>query len=146
MIIITNQLYLSVPPPISVVVMSNRDNPIRPVGSNVTLTCSVELSPIVDIEVNVIIVWTGPNNTIIKKNTHTLMGNITTTLESNVIVRVSGRDESGDYTCSVNITALNDLQDMYLNDSGAMASNKTRITTGMYLDTYSMCIMHQSCP
>ena len=128
-IIITDQLSCSVPPPTSVVVMSNRHNPIQPVGSNVTLTCNIELSPIVDIEVNVTIVWTRPNNTIIKNNTYTLMGNITTTLESNITVRASGRSVSGDYTCNVNIASSKDFQ--YI-DSAITTSNKTRITTGMY--------------
>ena len=114
--------------------ISNKDNPIRPVGSDVTLTCYIELSPTVDIEVKVIIVWTGPTNNMIKNSTHTLMGNTTTTLASNVTVKVSGRSESGDYTCNVSVTASEELQyyNMYLNDSGAMASNETRITTGIY--------------
>ena len=91
-----------------------------------------------DIEVNVIIVWSGPKNNTIKNNTHTLMGNITTSLESNVTVRASGRNESGDYTCSVDVTISKESQFMYLNDSGTKASNKTRITTGictMYIIT-----------
>ena len=38
-----------VPDPISVIVTSDLDSPIRPIGSDVSLTCTVELSPAVDI-------------------------------------------------------------------------------------------------
>ena len=142
-IIITNQLSCSVPPPTSVVVMSNRDNPIRPVGSNVTLTCNIELSPTVDIEVNMTIVWTGPNNNIIKNNTYTLMGNTAMTLESNITVRASGRRVSGDYTCIVSIRVSKELQYVHLNDIGARASNKTSITTGKHQNQYHSIIGSQ---
>ena len=54
-------LIYTVPAPSSVVVSSNTPNPIRPVGANVTLTCTVTLLEAVDIEVNVNIRWTGPD-------------------------------------------------------------------------------------
>ena len=41
-------------------VTSNISNLVRPVGSTVALTCTVELSPAVDVSVNVNTVWTGP--------------------------------------------------------------------------------------
>ena len=43
---------LSVPDPI-VVVTSTPVSPVRPIGSNITLTCIVDLSPAVDVPVTV---------------------------------------------------------------------------------------------
>ena len=45
---------------ISVYATSHPVRIIRPIGSNVTLTCTVELSPVVDVPVTVNTVWTGP--------------------------------------------------------------------------------------
>ena len=40
-------------------VTSHPVSPVQAIGSNVTLTCAVELSPAVDVPVTVNTVWTG---------------------------------------------------------------------------------------
>ena len=42
----------------SVRISSNKDNPI-PSGSSPTLTCTVSLSPAIDVEVEIIVEWSG---------------------------------------------------------------------------------------
>ena len=48
----------AVPAPTSVALLSRIPNPIPPFGSDVTLTCAVELSPALDVPVTVITVLT----------------------------------------------------------------------------------------
>ena len=45
--------HFAVPAPTSVMLSSSIPNPIPPFGSDVTLTCAVELSPAVDVPVTV---------------------------------------------------------------------------------------------
>ena len=85
----------------SVIISSNRTIPIRPVGSDVTLTCTVELSPAVDVPVTVNTVWTGPagfNTT----NTAQPIAESTTIYKSTVIVSSFARNQSGNYNCTAN--------------------------------------------
>ena len=72
---------------------------IRPVGSAVTMTCTVELSPAVDIPVTVTTVWTGPAGFMTTNTAQPAMGS-TTTYTSTATVSTFGRDQSGLYTCS----------------------------------------------
>ena len=46
-------LYITVPPPHLLTLISTPPTQIRPIGTNVTLTCTVELSPAVDVPVTV---------------------------------------------------------------------------------------------
>ena len=76
---------------------SSLPNPIRPVGSaTVTLTCTVELSPAVDVPVTVNILWTGPvrfssDNKAIESTTKSYI--------STVLVESFHKNNSGCYTC-----------------------------------------------
>ena len=92
--------YKKVPVPESVYITSDPRSPIRPVGSNVTLICTVELSPAVDVPVSVNTVWTGPDG--FKRNiaAEPVMGS-NTTHASTTMIRSFGRTESGNYTCDV---------------------------------------------
>ena len=86
-----------------VTITSDPVSPVQPVGTNVTLTCNVELDLSVDILVTVNTVWTGPDNlnrSIIAQR----MGN-TTTYTSTVMVSSFGRDQSGDYTCMATVSS-----------------------------------------
>ena len=49
----------AVPSPMSVSISSNMDNPIS-YGSSPTLTCTVSLSPAIDVDVEIIVDWSGP--------------------------------------------------------------------------------------
>ena len=81
---------------------------------------------------NATIVWTGPKGNIIENNTYMLMAN-TSTYEATVSI-LFRRNDSGDYTCSATLTHTALKQFLtYLHDSAVVASNRTRITTGMYM-------------
>ena len=111
-----NLLYLiSVPNP-TVTVASDQPNPIQPVGSTVTLTCTVELSPAVDVPVTVNTEWTGPNG-FMTTNTAQRMGS-TTTYTSTAMVSSFGRDQSGDYTCIATVNSTSS----FIASSGSISS------------------------
>ena len=94
--------YLPVPDPTSVVVTNDPVSPIRPVGSDINLTCTVELSPAVNVPVTVNTVWTGPDEVALSPTTP-VMKNFTR-YTSTAMVNSFGRDQSGNYTCTA--TAL----------------------------------------
>ena len=81
-------------------VTSNKANPIRPVGSNVILACTVELSSAVDVPVTVNTVWTGPAGFSTTNTAQPVMGS-TTTYTSTVIVHSFGKNQNGEYRCEV---------------------------------------------
>ena len=91
-------LCLTVPAPTSVTVTNGSVN----VGSTVTLTCTVELSPAVDVPVTVNTVWTGPDGFMTTNTAQPVMGS-TTTYTSTAMVSSFGRDQSGDYTCTATV-------------------------------------------
>ena len=93
---------ISVPNP-TVTVTSDQPNPIRPVGANVTLTCTVEFTVTVDISVTVNTEWTGPDG-FMTTNTAQRMGS-TTTYTGTAMVSSFGRDHSGDYTCTATVSS-----------------------------------------
>ena len=107
---IFNHFYhnFAVPAPTSVMLSSSIPNPILPFGSNVTLTCAVELSPAVDIAVTVNTELTNPD------------GFATLSMISSF-----GRSNSGIYTCRAAITSTN----AYISDSSTV-SHSIRVTTG----------------
>ena len=85
-------------------VSSDPDSPIRPVESDVTVTCTVELSPAVDVPVTVNTVWTGPYGFMTTNTAQPVMGS-TTTYTSTAMVSSFGRDQSGDYTCTATVNS-----------------------------------------
>ena len=72
-------------------------SPIRPVGANVTLTCSVELSPAVDVPVTVNVQLSDPAGSPLTTTTPSMSGS---TYTSTAMVSSFGRDQSGNYTCT----------------------------------------------
>ena len=84
-------------------ITSHPVSPIQPIGSNVTLTCIVELSPAVDIPVTVNTVCTGPAGFNIS-NTAQPVINSNTTYVSTAVVRPFERDQSGNYTCRATVS------------------------------------------
>ena len=111
-------LCLPVPAPTSVTVTNGPVN----IGSTVTLTCTVELSPAVDVLVTVNTVRTGPDG-FMTTSTAQRMGS-TTTYISTAMVSSFGRDQSGDYTCTA--TVRPNPTSTYLTGSGVL-SNTTSI-------------------
>ena len=84
------------------IVTSDPVSPIRPVGSDVTLTCTVELSPAVDVPVTVNTVWTGPDGFMTTNTAQPVRGN-PTTYTSTAMVSSFERDQSGNYTCTATV-------------------------------------------
>ena len=93
----------AVPAPTSVSVTSNRPSPIRPIGSTVTLTCTVVLSSSVDMSVTVNTVLTGPG-IVGSMNAVAQCEGRTTNYISTAMVSSFGRARSGVYTCTATVT------------------------------------------
>ena len=108
-------LCLPVPAPTSVTVTNGSVN----VGSTVTLTCTVELSPAVDVPVTVNTVWTGPDGFMTTNTAQSVMGS-TTTYTSTAMVSSFGRDQSVNYTCTA--TLRPHPPSTHITESGALSN------------------------
>ena len=102
-----------VPDPRSVMISSTSHNIsslVRPIGSNVTLTCAVtvELSPAVDVPVTVTTMWTGPDGFMTTNTAQPVMGS-TTTYTTTAMVSSFGRDQSGIYNCTATVSSTSPL-------------------------------------
>ena len=97
---------------------------IRPVGPAITMTCTVELSPVVNIPVTVVTEWTGPAGFMITNTAQSIMSS-TINYTSTIVVGSFGRDESGLYTCEATATTTSS----FLRDS-ASHNGTARITVG----------------
>ena len=113
-----------VPPPTSVTITSDPVSPIQPVGSDVNLTCTVVLSTVVNVEVAVNKMWTGPDGFMTANTAQPVMGS-TTTYTSTAMVNSFGRDQSGVYTCTATVSSTSS----FLTDSGSQPGT-ARITVG----------------
>ena len=111
-----------VPAPTSVSVTSNPASPIRPIGSTVTLTCTVMWSLVgYDVSVTVNTTLTGPG---IVGNVNRLVQRMgsTTNYTSTAVVSSFGRAQSGEYTCTATVTSP-----FFTSNS---ASGTARVTVG----------------
>ena len=86
------------------IITSSHPNPIHPYGSTVTLICTVELSPLVDVAVNISTVWNGPAGFVATSSAHPVMGS-TTTYVSTVMISSFGREHSGVYNCTATVNS-----------------------------------------
>ena len=87
-----------------VVIMSTPVSPIRPVGSAVTLTCTMDLSPLVDVRVAMTAQFSGPAGVaIIPVTRSTSVMENATRYTSTAMIRSFGRNQSGEYTCMANV-------------------------------------------
>ena len=128
----------AVPHPI-VRLVSDTPNPILS-GTSPSLTCSVELSPSVDVPLTIKTVWTGPDDTILSSATPAVTGSLTHYTNTAMLSFVESAD-SGEYTCSVSI------------QSGIKISARKSITVGGLLhhvgreeneDNIQMIYMHSN--
>ena len=92
----------------TVVITSIPVSPIHPVGATVTLICTVDLSPAVDVPVNVNAQWSGPSEVVLITPVTISVIDNTTRYTSAAMVNSFGRNQSGEYTC----TATTDLVTM----------------------------------
>ena len=84
---------------------SNLPNPILS-GSYVTLTCTVELSPVVDSPVTVNTVWTGPSTkTVTASNKVTIIDESLTLYRSELVLKTVESADSGQYNCVTEVVS-----------------------------------------
>ena len=125
-----------VPAPTFVSVTSDLPNPIRPVGSTVTLTCTVALAEYVDgLTVNT--EWTGPIG-FSENGTAQRMGS-TSTYTSTAIVSSFGRAQSGYYTCTATVSSTSSFL-----QTGSLKSAIARIIAGMLLQPEVLSIYNNN--
>ena len=120
----------------SAIVTSNIPNPVRPVGSAVTLTCTVDLSPFVDVPVTVNTLWTGPNGFNASVTAQPVTGS-STTYTSTATVSSFGREQSGVYSCNATAESMSSFISSSIQQTGA-----TRMTTGMHLNLGACKLKH----
>ena len=115
-----------VPAPISVTAESDLTHPILNIISTITLTCTIELSPAVDVPVNLRTTWTGPNGFMDVRTAHRMVTSPTYTS----IVKVSpfGRNHSGNYTCVTTVSSTSNSP--FIMDSLQSNSSKVEVTYG----------------
>ena len=97
---------------------------VRPIGSPVTLTCTVDLSTAVDVPVTVNAQLSAPAGVTITSVTNSVMEN-TTRYTSTAMVESFGRIQSGEYTCTATIASSNSFL-----SSSSSRSGTLRVTTG----------------
>ena len=122
-----------VPDPISVIVTSDLDSPIQPIGSDVTLTCTMELSPAVDVPVTVDTVWTGPAKFMTSNTEQPSMSN-TTTYITQITINSFIRSKSGYYICRATVISKSPFI------TSSSLSGVKRITTGKMYSLTHQCI------
>ena len=80
--------------------------PVVPiVESSIALTCTVELSSLVDVPVTVTTEWSGPDGFMTTNTALPVIGSPTATYTSTAIVSSSGIEQSGNYTCKATVRA-----------------------------------------
>ena len=127
-------IFGAVPAPTSVSLSSSIPNPIPPFGSDVTLTCAVELSPAVDVPVTINTVLTTDEGFARVSTAQPVMGS-STNYTSTFLISSFGRSNSGLYVCSATVSLLSHA---YISDSSA-ATHLVRVTTGEILTILLSC-------
>lgn len=115
----------TVPAPESIATVSNKPNPIRPIGSTVTLSCIVELSPAVDVPVNVNIQLRDPAGRTLTTTLPLVSGSSYT---ATAMISSFGRSQSGIYTCTVNVSPI--LASPFITDRQIASEAAIRVTAG----------------
>ena len=113
----------SVPAPIWVIITSSKLNPIRPIGSAITITCSMEVSSAVDIPVIVTISLRGPSGEILNSTDPVAMGS---TYSSDALISSFVENYSGMYNCTATIRSTSS----FVINSVSTTSEAKRVTTG----------------
>ena len=115
----------AVPAPTSVM-LSSIPNPVPPFGSNVTLTCAVELSPAVDVPVTINTVLTTDEGFTRTSTAQPVMGSSTNYASTDVISPFR-RSDSGLYMCAATISSPSNA---YISNSSTVP-HSVRVTTGI---------------
>ena len=109
-------------------ITSDPVTPVRPLGAKVTLTCTVNLNPAVDVPVAVNVQLSDPARSPLTTTTPSMSGS---TYTSTAMVSSFGREQSGVYNCTATITSN-------VTQSESTGSTTARITVGK-CNTHSDC-------
>ena len=112
----------------SVTISSNISSPVyQSIGSAITLTCTVELSPLfLGVAMNISTKWIGPARFMITNTAQPALGS-TTTYASSAIVSSFTRDHSGVYSCTATVSSTTS----FLIGSGSESqTGRARVTVG----------------
>ena len=132
---ISSLLLFSAPVPNPAVVITNTPvSPIRPIDSTVTLVCIVDLSPLVDVPVNVTARISAPLDVVITPVTNSVMENATR-YTSTATVSPFGRDQSGEYTCMANVELVT-ANPFIIGGSGVTGMDRINVSTGKLLQCH----------
>ena len=93
-------LSLLVPRP-TLRLVSDKANPVL-AGRSLTLTCGVELDPVVNVPLNITAGWTGPDGSTLRPAAPAAMES-TTHYTSTVVIRQVELANAGDYTCTISL-------------------------------------------
>ena len=107
---------------------SSIPNPIPPFGSNITLTCAVELSPAVDVPVTVNTVLVTDEGFMHTGIAQPVMGS-STNYTATFVISSFDRSNSGLYACSATVSLTSNA---HISDSSTV-SHTIRVTTGEVL-------------
>jgi hypothetical protein len=96
-------------------------------GSSINLTCTVELSPFVDVPVTVNTEWSGPAGFITTNTAQPVVGRPTTSTAM-VNSSRSGREQSGNYTCKATVRVIS--MSSSLLDIDSVGHSSSRVVVG----------------
>ena len=94
-----------VPPPTAVTVTASPDDIFIVDGQLLNLTCSIELSEVVDITVTVNTVWSGPSGTQFTTTTSVATRMTATSYTSTATISSVETSDSGEYTCTATVSS-----------------------------------------
>ena len=126
-----------------VVITSSPASPSRPVGSTITLTCTVDLSPLVDVPVTVNAQISGPAGVTITSSTNSEMVN-STRYTSTSMVSSFGRNQSGEYNCTATV-GLMTANPLIIGGTGVTGMDSITIGAGKLHVLYSIVIYNNYC-
>ena len=127
-------------------ITSSPVTPIRPIGSDVTLTCTVELSPTVNVPVTVNVQLTDPAGNPVTTSTSPLNGSTYITTVT-AMVSSFGRSDSGVYTCTATVTSSNTLLSASSSRSDIVTATigKTKFIQTLMLYRKALLLMYYRC-
>ena len=112
----------TVPRPRSVIVTSHPISPIRPLGSNVTIICTAELTaPIYDPSLTIEVSLFDPAGGLLSNSTSSESDTVYT---NRALISVFQRNQSGSYGCMVTVRSPSVVKSL---------SGESNISTGIYI-------------
>ena len=138
-------LFHAVPNP-AVMITSTPVSPICPVESisTVTLTCAVDLSPLVDVPVTVTAQIFTPMGVTVIPITNSVMENATR-YTSIATVSPFGRNQSGEYTCMANVRLVT-ANSFITGGTGVTGMDKITVSTGKHAISHTVLIFLRHVP